>query len=294
MRLFIFTGLSGSGKSVALKTLEDIDFYCIDNLPIKLLDSCINVLVTQGYSNVAISLDVRNPSFLGVFPTEVQNLSRRGVEVKIIFLDSSNESLLRRYSESRRPHPLATNNRTLIECIQKERSLLQAIKLSAEHIDTSRLTPQQLKNWVWGLIENKTQQFQLTLQSFGFKYGIPLDTDFTFDVRCLPNPFYENELKRLSGIDLEVETYLNKNSDSVKMVDTIYEFANQWLPKFIREGRVMLTISIGCTGGQHRSVYLVEQLKRKFKNDYRTLVRHRDLTSRKEFNILLTGTEIGS
>lgn len=278
MRLFIFTGLSGSGKSVALKTLEDIDFYCIDNLPIKLLDSCINVLMTQGYSNVAISLDVRNPSFLGVLPTEVQNLSRRGVEVKIIFLDSSNESLLRRYSESRRPHPLATNNRTLIECIQKERSLLQAIKLSAEHIDTSRLTPQQLKNWVWGLIENKTQQFQLTLQSFGFKYGIPLDTDFTFDVRCLPNPFYENELKRLSGLDLEVETYLNKNSDSVKMVDAIFEFANQWLPKFIREGRVILTISIGCTGGQHRSVYLVEQLKRKFKNDYRTLVRHRDLT----------------
>lgn len=278
MRLFIFTGLSGSGKSVALKTLEDIDFYCIDNLPIKLLDSCINVLVTQGYSNVAISLDVRNPSFLGVLPTEVQNLSRRGVEVKIIFLDSSNESLLRRYSESRRPHPLATNNRTLIECIQKERSLLQAIKLSAEHIDTSRLTPQQLKNWVWGLIENKTQQFQLTLQSFGFKYGIPLDTDFTFDVRCLPNPFYENELKRLSGIDLEVEAYLNKNSDSLKMVNAIYEFANQWLPKFIREGRVILTISIGCTGGQHRSVYIVEQLKRKFKNDYRTLVRHRDLT----------------
>ena len=278
MRLFIFTGLSGSGKSVALKTLEDIDFYCIDNLPIKLLDSCINVLVTQGYSNVAISLDVRNPSFLGVLPTEVQNLSRRGVEVKIIFLDSSNESLLRRYSESRRPHPLATDKRTLIECIEQERSLLQAIKLSAEHIDTSRLTPQQLKNWVWGLIENKTQQFQLTLQSFGFKYGIPLDTDFTFDVRCLPNPFYENELKRLSGIDLEVETYLNKNPDSVKMVETIYEFANQWLPKFIREGRVILTISIGCTGGQHRSVYIVEQLKRKFKNDYRTLVRHRDLT----------------
>ena len=278
MRLFIFTGLSGSGKSVALKTLEDIDFYCIDNLPIKLLDSCINVLVTQGYSNVAISLDVRNPSFLGVLPEEVQNLSRRGVEVKVIFLDSSNESLLRRYSESRRPHPLATDKRTLIECIEKERSLLQAIKLSAEHIDTSRLTPQQLKNWVWGLIENKTQQFQLTLQSFGFKYGIPLDTDFTFDVRCLPNPFYENELKRLSGIDLEVETYLNKNPDSVKMVETIYEFANQWLPKFIREGRVILAISIGCTGGQHRSVYLVEQLNRKFKNDYRTLVRHRDLT----------------
>ena len=278
MRLFIFTGLSGSGKSVALKTLEDIDFYCIDNLPIKLLDSCISALVTQGYSNVAISLDVRNTSFLGVLPEEVQNLSRRGVEVKIIFLDSSNESLLRRYSESRRPHPLATDKRTLIECIEKERSLLQAIKLSAEHIDTSRLTPQQLKNWVRGLIENKTQQFQLTLQSFGFKYGIPLDTDFTFDVRCLPNPFYENELKGLSGIDLEVETYLNKNSDSVKMVETIYEFANQWLPNFIREGRVILAISIGCTGGQHRSVYLVEQLNRKFKNDYRTLVRHRDLT----------------
>jgi UPF0042 nucleotide-binding protein len=278
MRLFIFTGLSGSGKSVALKTLEDIDFYCIDNLPIKLLDSCINVLVTQGYSNVAISLDVRNPSFLGVLPEEVQNLSRQGVEVKVIFLDSSNESLLRRYSESRRPHPLATDKRTLIECIEQERSLLQAIKLSAEHIDTSRLTPQQLKNWVWGLIENKTQQFQLTLQSFGFKYGIPLDTDFTFDVRCLPNPFYENELKGLSGIDLEVETYLNKNSDSVKMVETIYEFANQWLPNFIREGRVILAISIGCTGGQHRSVYLVEQLNKKLKNDYRTLVRHRDLS----------------
>jgi UPF0042 nucleotide-binding protein len=278
MRLFIFSGLSGSGKSVALKTLEDLEFYCIDNLPIKLLDSCINTLVAQGYSNVAVSLDVRNPSFLGVLPEEVQNLSKQGVVVKIIFLDSSDESLLRRYSESRRPHPLATEKRTLIECIQKERALLQAIKVDAEHIDTSRLTPQQLKNWVRGLIENKQQQFQLILQSFGFKYGIPLDTDFTFDIRCLPNPFYENELKNLSGIDLEVETYLNKNADTVKMVETIYEFANQWLPKFIREGRVILAISIGCTGGQHRSVYLVEQLNKKFKNDYRTLVRHRDLT----------------
>ena len=278
MRLFIFTGLSGSGKSVALKTLEDLEFYCIDNLPIKLLDSCINTLVTQGYSNVAISLDVRNPSFLGVLPGEIQNLSKQGVEVKIIFLDSSDESLLRRYSESRRPHPLATEKRTLIECIQEERSLLQVIKVDAEQIDTSRLSPQQLKDWVRGLIENKKQQFQLILQSFGFKYGIPLDTDFTFDVRCLPNPFYENELKNLSGIDLEVETYLNKNADTVKMVETIYEFASQWLPKFIREGRVILAISIGCTGGQHRSVYLVEQLNKKFKSDYRTLVRHRDLT----------------
>jgi UPF0042 nucleotide-binding protein len=278
MRLFIFTGLSGSGKSVALKTLEDLDFYCIDNLPIKLLDSCINTLVTQGYSNVAISLDVRNPSFLGVLPREIENLARQRVEVKIIFLDSSNESLLRRYSESRRPHPLATDKRTLIECIKEERSLLQAIKLEAEHIDTSRLTPQQLKNWVRGLIENKEQQFQLVLQSFGFKHGIPLDTDFTFDVRCLPNPFYENELKNLSGIDIEVETYLNKNADTVNMIETIYEFANRWLPKFIREGRVNLAISIGCTGGQHRSVYIVKQLNEKFKNVYRTLVRHRDLT----------------
>lgn len=129
MRLFIFTGLSGSGKSVALKTLEDIDFYCIDNLPIELLNSCISILATQGYSNVAISLDMRNPSFLGTLPKEAQDLSRRGVEVKIIFLDSSNDSLLRRYSESRRPHPLATDKRTLLECIQKERSLLHAIKL---------------------------------------------------------------------------------------------------------------------------------------------------------------------
>ena len=278
MRLFIFTGLSGSGKSVALKTLEDLDFYCIDNLPIQLLDSCINTLMTQGYSNVAISLDVRNPSFLGVLPGEVQNLTKQGVEVKVFFLDSSDESLLRRYSESRRPHPLANEKRTLIECIQEERSLLQAIKVDAEHIDTSRLTPQQLKNWVRGLIENKKQQFQLILQSFGFKYGIPQDTDFTFDVRCLPNPFYEKELKNLSGLDLEVETYLNKNVDTVKMVETIYEFANQWLPKFIREGRVILAISIGCTGGQHRSVYLVEQINKKFKSNYRTLIRHRDLT----------------
>jgi UPF0042 nucleotide-binding protein len=278
MRLFIFTGLSGSGKSVALKTLEDIDFYCIDNLPIKLLDSCISTLMIQGYSNVAISLDVRNPSFLGLLSGEVEGLSRQGVEVKVVFLDSSNESLIRRYSESRRPHPLAADKRTLIECIQEERSLLQAIKLGAEHIDTSRLKPQQLRNWVRGLIENKKQQFQLTLQSFGFKYGIPLDTDFTFDVRCLPNPFYENKLKNLSGIDLGVETYLNKNPDTIKMIETIYEFADQWLPKFIREGRVILTISIGCTGGQHRSVYLVEQLNKKLKSDYRTLVRHRDLT----------------
>lgn len=278
MRLFIFTGLSGSGKSVALKTLEDLEFYCIDNLPIKLLDSCISTLVNQGYTNVAISLDVRNPSSLGVLPAEIQNLSKRAVEVKIIFLDSSNESLIRRYSESRRPHPLSNANRTLIECIQEERILLQAIKIKAERIDTSRLAPQQLKNWVRGLIKNKKQQFQLILQSFGYKHGIPLDTDFTFDVRCLPNPFYENELKNLSGIDLEVGTYLNKSSDTEKMVKTIYEFVKQWLPNFISEGRVTLAISIGCTGGQHRSVYVVEQLNNKFKSDYRTLVRHRDLS----------------
>ena len=277
MRLFIFTGLSGSGKSVALKTLEDLEFYCVDNLPIKLLDSCINTLAKEGYSNVAISLDVRNPSFLGVLPEEVQNLSKRGAEVKIIFLDASNEALIRRYSETRRPHPLSNDKRTLAECIQEERTLLQSIKMSNEHIDTSRLTPQQLRNWVRGLIENKKQQFQLTLQSFGYKHGIPLDTDFTFDVRCLPNPFYESELKKLSGIDLEVETYLNKSADTAKMVETIYGFAKQWLPSFIREGRVTLALSIGCTGGQHRSVYLVEKLKGKFQNDYRTLVRHRDL-----------------
>lgn len=277
MKLFIFTGLSGSGKSVALKTLEDLEFYCVDNLPIKLLDSCISTLVKQGYSNVAISLDVRNPSFLGILPEEVRGLSNRGVEVKIIFLDASNEALLRRYSESRRPHPLSNDKKTLTECIQEERRLLQSIKMSAEHIDTSRLAPQQLKDWVRGLIENKKQQFQLTLQSFGFKHGVPLDTDFIFDVRCLPNPFYEEHLKNLSGIDSEVKTYLKNSPETEKMVETIYGFSDSWLPNFIREGRVTLVISIGCTGGQHRSVYITEQLNSKFKSNYRTLVRHRDL-----------------
>ena len=278
MKLFIFTGLSGSGKSVALKTLEDLEFYCIDNLPIKLLDSCISTLVKQGYSKSAISLDVRNPSFLGVLPEEIEKLSKRGVDVKIIFLDASNESLIRRYSESRRPHPLSNDKKTLTECIQEERTLLESIRMSAERIDTSKLPPQQLKNWVRGLVENKKQQFKLTLQSFGFKHGIPLDTDFTFDVRCLPNPFYEKDLKNLSGIDLEVEEYLKESPDTEKMIETIYEFSKEWLPNFIHEGRVTLVISIGCTGGQHRSVYLVEQLNRKFKNDYQTLVRHRDLS----------------
>ncbi|HBZ18232.1 MAG TPA: RNase adapter RapZ [Betaproteobacteria bacterium] len=277
MKLFIFTGLSGSGKSVALRTLEDLGFYCIDNLPIQLLDACIETLMKQGYSNVAISLDIRNPSFLGVLPEEVRNVSNQGVEVKIVFLDASNETLLRRYSETRRPHPLSNDKTTLVESIEAERKLLESLKINATHIDTSRLTPQQLKNQVRGLIENKHYQLQLILQSFGFKHGIPLDTDFTFDVRCLPNPFYEDELKQLSGIDSRVAEYLNRSANTLKMIDDIHQLISRWLPLFIDEGRVTLSVSVGCTGGQHRSVYVVEQLENKFKQNYRTLMRHRDL-----------------
>ena len=277
MKLFIFTGLSGSGKSVALRTLEDLGFYCIDNLPIQLLDACIETLMKQGYSNVAISLDIRNPSFLGVLPEEVRNVSNQGVEVKIVFLDASNETLLRRYSETRRPHPLSNDKTTLVESIEAERKLLESLKINATHIDTSRLTPQQLKNQVRGLIENKHYQLQLILQSFGFKHGIPLDTDFTFDVRCLPNPFYEDELKQLSGIDSRVAEYLNRSANTLKMIDDIHQLISRWLPLFIDEGRITLSVSVGCTGGQHRSVYVVEQLENKFKQNYRTLMRHRDL-----------------
>ncbi len=277
MKLFIFTGLSGSGKSVALRTLEDLGFYCIDNLPIQLLDACIETLMKQGYSNVAISLDIRNRSFLGVLPEEVRNVSNQGVEVKIVFLDASNETLLRRYSETRRPHPLSNDKTTLVESIEAERKLLESLKINATHIDTSRLTPQQLKNQVRGLIENKHYQLQLILQSFGFKHGIPLDTDFTFDVRCLPNPFYEDELKQLSGIDSRVAEYLNRSANTLKMIDDIHQLISRWLPLFIDEGRVTLSISVGCTGGQHRSVYVVEQLENKFKQNYGTLMRHRDL-----------------
>ena len=278
MKIFIFTGLSGSGKSVALRTLEDLDFYCIDNLPIQILDACIKTLINQGYSNVAISLDVRNPSFLGMLPEEVINLSNQGIEVKIIFLDASNESLLRRYSETRRPHPLSNKKMTLFESIEAERKLLESLKINAEHIDTSRLTPQQLKNHVRGLVENKHYHLQLILQSFGFKHGIPLDTDFTFDVRCLPNPFYEDELKQLSGTDSRVAEYLNGSANTRKIIDDIHQLISRWLPLFIDEGRVTIAVSVGCTGGQHLSVYVAEQLKNKFKQDYRTLMRHRDLS----------------
>ena len=278
MKLFIFTGLSGSGKSVALKTLEDLEFYCIDNLPIKLLDACIETLKIQSYSNVAISLDVRNPSFLGTLPEEVEGLSKKGIEIKIIFLTASKESLLRRYSETRRPHPLSDDNTTLYECIEVERKLLEPLKNNAEQIDTSRLSPQKLKNCVRDLVENKNHQFQLILQSFGFKHGVPLDTDFTFDVRCLPNPFYEDELKQLSGSDSPVADYLSRSADTLKLIGDIHLFVDNWLPLFITEGRVTLSISIGCTGGQHRSVYVVEQLEKKFKQNYRTLMRHRDIT----------------
>ena len=278
MKLFIFTGLSGSGKSVALKTLEDLEFYCIDNLPIKLLDACIETLKIQSYSNVAISLDVRNPSFLGTLPEEVEGLSKKGIEIKIIFLTASKESLLRRYSETRRPHPLSDDNTTLYECIEVERKLLEPLKNNAEQIDTSRLSPQQLKNCVRDLVENKNHQFQLILQSFGFKHGVPLDTDFTFDVRCLPNPFYEDELKHLSGSDSPVADYLSRSADTLKLIGDIHRFVDNWLPLFITEGRVTLSISIGCTGGQHRSVYVVEQLEKKFKQNYRTLMRHRDIS----------------
>ncbi len=277
MQLIIISGLSGSGKSIALNVLADSDFYCVDNLPAELLINTVEFLRKGGTTRAAVTVDARTGESLTSLPESLDTLRAGGVDVRLIFLDASPGSLVRRFSETRRRHPLAAGESTIEECIDRERELLAPIAALGQRIDTSELNPNALRQWVKDLFQVGRSGMTLVFESFGYKQGIPLDADLVFDVRFLPNPHYDPKLRPLSGLDPEIVHFLESIPDARKIEDDIRGFISTWLPSFIRDNRASLTIAIGCTGGQHRSVYLVERLARHFQQHFYVLRRHRQL-----------------
>lgn len=278
MQIILISGLSGSGKSIALNVLEDAGYYCVDNLPVRLLSDLTRILLQSGNERIAVSIDVRSIGSLPQLPEHIQALRVRGMDVRLLFLEAKTDTLVKRFSETRRKHPLSDDRLTLPECIEFEREMLSEIRELAHKIDTSDLNANTLRNWVQEFIHIDRSRLTLLFQSFGFKHGLPLDSDMVFDVRCLPNPFYDLRLRPLTGKQQEVVEFLEGEESVAKMYEDIRGFVETWLPGFIRDNRNYLSISIGCTGGQHRSVYMVEKLSRHFSslND-QVLVRHREL-----------------
>jgi RNase adapter protein RapZ len=279
MELVVISGLSGSGKSIALNVLEDSGYYCVDNLPAKLLNGLLQFLAQEGYEHVAVSIDVRSGATLSELPGSLSQLKERGIDVHLIFLDSKTETLVKRFSETRRRHPLADRDRTLPECIEHERELLGDLGDLGHRIDTSDLQPSVLRSWIKDLLHTGESGLRLLFQSFGFKHGIPLDADMVFDVRCLPNPHYDPELRPLTGKDAPVVAFLEAIPDAREMLADIRGYIDKWLPCFVRDSRAYLTVAIGCTGGRHRSVYFAEALAAYFRGSRNVLVRHRELSA---------------
>lgn len=278
MQLFLISGLSGSGKSVALKVLEDNSYYCVDNLPVELLPSLVDSLRQAGHERVAVSVDVRSGGGVQQLPQHIAQLKRQGVDVHLLFLEAQTDTLVKRFSETRRRHPLSDDRLTLPECVQRERELLADVGDIGHHIDTSEVGANTLRLWVKDFIHLDRAQITLLFQSFGFKNGLPLDADLVFDVRCLPNPHYDPVLRPYTGRDAAVAHFLEKTPLTQKMYDDIRSFIERWLPHYVNDNRSYLTVSIGCTGGQHRSVYLVEKLARHFEQmQQQVLLRHREL-----------------
>lgn len=278
MELVLISGLSGSGKSVALNLLEDAGYYCVDNLPVIMLTLLVRMLKEEKIRKVAIAVDARSGDGITLLPEKLEKLSEEGVQYNFLFLHAGQETLLKRYSESRRRHPLAASGKTLEEAIAAERELLEPITSLGHRIDTSGLKANALREWVRQFIEAEPGQgLTLMFESFGFKHGLPLDADLVFDVRCLPNPHYTDALRPLTGKDQAVVDFLEAEPEVCRMRDDITRFVADWLPAYIRDHRSYLTVAIGCTGGQHRSVYLAEWLARHFADQARVLVRHRTL-----------------
>jgi len=277
MQLVLISGLSGSGKSVALDVLEDSGFYCVDNLPAKLLPELVAFLDRAGYQQVALSIDVRSGSTLIELPQHIEMLKSQGADLRVLFLESKVETLIKRFSETRRRHPLGDGRLTLPECIARERELLREIADVGHHVDTSDLNPNALRRWIRDFAGSPSSGLTMLFQSFGFKHGIPLDADMVFDVRCLPNPHYDPKLQPLTGMDHAVIEFLKADPDVGRMLNDIRSYLENWLPCFKRDNRSYLTVAIGCTGGRHRSVYFVELLAKHFAPGNRVLVRHREL-----------------
>jgi UPF0042 nucleotide-binding protein len=278
MKLVLISGLSGSGKSVALHLLEDAGYYCVDNLPVSMLTVLVGMLNDEGIVKVAVAVDARSGQGIDLLPEKLKKLAAGGIDPIFLFLHANEETLLKRYSESRRRHPLATENQSLAEAIRAEREMLEPISTLGHRIDTSGLKPNALREWVRQFIEAEPGRgLTLMFESFGFKHGLPLDADLVFDVRCLPNPHYDPALRPLTGKDGPVVDFLEAAPEVLRMRDDIGRFIADWLPAYIRDNRNYLTVAIGCTGGQHRSVYLAEWLGRAFSDRARVLIRHRTL-----------------
>jgi UPF0042 nucleotide-binding protein len=279
MQLIVISGVSGSGKSIALNVLEDGGYYCVDNLPAPLLPELVHHLRLSGYEKVAVAVDMRGGTSIAALPSQLRDLESADIRVRFLFLDARDDVLIQRFSETRRRHPLGDENTTLAEAISNEREILALVSEYGHHIDTSELRPNALRSFVKDLAAlHESGQLILLFESFGFKHGIPLDADLVFDVRCLPNPHYDPVLRPMTGKDRPVCDFLAEQPEVRRMEADIARFVGDWLPSYVADNRSYLTVAIGCTGGQHRSVYLAERLKQRFENDARVLVRHRSLT----------------
>jgi UPF0042 nucleotide-binding protein len=303
LEVVFITGMSGSGKSVALRSLEDVGFYCVDNLPPELVLAFIDLQLKTPESlilgvasakvpaskRLGIAVDVRSAASLPVLPSVLAGLEARSVNFKLLFLDASDDTLVHRYSETRRSHPLSNRQQSdqrlaILEAIALERSLLAEVRVRAHVIETGFIRAMQLQTIVKDLVERPSagtnelaNALTVVFESFAFKRGVPLDADYVFDVRMLPNPHYEPHLKTLTGRDAGVIDYLKGSADVQAMQSQIVQFVRYWLPALKQDHRAYVTVAIGCTGGQHRSVYLVEQLAQTFKSDWPVLIRHREL-----------------
>ncbi len=286
MEIVIITGMSGSGKSVALHALEDAGFYCVDNLPPELLLPFVELERKHNAHRLAIAVDVRSATSLPLVPEQLEALRQQGIVVKPLFLDATTDTLVRRYSETRRKHPLSQidsghserdANRALVDAIELERELLAAMREQAHVIDSSIIRPSQLQGYVKTLVSSPGGQLTLVFESFAFKRGVPTDADYVFDVRMLPNPHYEPGLKHLTGRDQPVIDFLEDQPEVDLMLQHITHFLDNWMDALARDHRSYVTVAIGCTGGQHRSVYLVERLAQQFSVEWATLKRHREL-----------------
>ncbi len=279
-RFIIITGLSGSGKTSVSRFLEDMGYYCIDNLPAKLIPSFVDLWMREEFKieKVALVVDIREEGFTTEFPHVLESI-RKKIPIWMIFLEASNETLVQRFSESRRPHPMA-RKRSVMENVSLERERLAEIKALADEVmDTTGMS-------VWGMkkiltrrfLRRKTQQLQVVIVSFGYKYGIPVDSDLVFDTRFLPNPFYINTLRDKTGRSKSVREYVLQSEGASQFLAEIFRFVDYLMPKFVEEGKSTLTISVGCTGGKHRSVVCGEELKKHLRaNSYIARIHHRDI-----------------
>ena len=277
MQLILVSGLSGSGKSVALKALEDTGYFAVDNLPASLIGALIDSVKAK-CEKVAISIDARTGETLASLPKTLQLLDADDIDWRVIFLDANDEALAHRFSETRRPHPLADKiPGGLLACIKEERRMLADIAELGHRMDTSDVNPNALRGWIKDWLKVDRNRIALAFQSFGFKHGIPMDADLVFDARFLPNPYYDPVLRPLTGKDAQVKAFLQGDLNVEHFIDDIASFLLRWLPSFMGDNRAALTIAIGCTGGQHRSVYIVEELAHRFGSAQQVLIRHRDL-----------------